>query len=73
MTMDTYNAIMAYVDQFIGHEMRTSTWGWDICILAENKETIKAVVDIARSNNLKVAKRIIGKGSKDAEMHLRIR
>jgi hypothetical protein len=69
MNMDTHNAIMAYRDQFItephGCPLR-------IAMLADNKEDIKAVIDIARAAGHKVTKRIIGKGDSDAEVHLTI-
>jgi hypothetical protein len=71
MNTETYNAIMQYEDQFI--TCRQTSWDWRIVVLADDKETVDAIVSIARVAGVKVKKQIIGKGEPDAEMHITIR
>jgi len=71
MTSDTYNQIAMLQDQFIS--MRSNTCGLQIAILADNKETIEQVTQIARKSGNTVKKLVIGKGTLDAEMHLTIK
>lgn len=72
MTNETYEAIMAHVDQFITH--RATIQGYKIAIMADNKDTINDVVSIARNAGLKVRKVRVGdKHDLEAEMHLTIR
>lgn len=68
MRTETYNAIMIHRDQFIAHS--DNTFGTYITLFYNDKETIKAIVDIARGAGHKVTKRIIGKGTIDAEVKL---
>jgi hypothetical protein len=70
MTTETYSALLAHQDQFIAHRM--TTFGLEIVLYADNRETVNAVTAIARSAGLKVRRRIIGKGQPDAETHLTI-
>jgi hypothetical protein len=71
MKMNTYNAIMQFEDQFISN--RSTTFGMELAILADDKETIDAVTTLARADGMRVKKTIIGKGTSDAEMHVTIR
>lgn len=71
MRTETYDAIMAYRDQFIYHS--DNTFGTNITLLYDDKETTKAIIDIARNAGHKVTKRVVGRGESDAEVKLFIR
>lgn len=70
MLTETYNAIMAHADQFIA--TRGTVYGFQVMLYAWN-DTADTVIAIARNAGLRVTKRIIGKGTPDAEIHLTIR
>ncbi len=71
MHVDTYTAIMRYEDQFI--TCRSTTFGLELAIAADDKETIDEVTSIARAAGLRTKKIVVGKGEPDAEMHITIR
>ena len=70
MTTETHNAIMRYVEQFISN--RDTTFGLQIAIMADDRETIDAVTTIARAAGNRVKKIVVAKGEPEAEMHLTI-
>jgi hypothetical protein len=70
MTTETYNAIAAYRDQML--DMRQTSTALVITIFASHKSTINAIVNLARDDNMRVQKRITGRGTDNAEMRLTI-
>jgi len=70
MKIETYEDICKHADQFISY--RYNTFGLIIALMYGN-EAIEEIIAIARQAGHKVSKRIIGKGTEDAEVHLTIR